>query len=65
MTTSLKQVDILLSTYINPMVTTNQKHTKDTQKLEKNHKHATKENYQTTKEETQEEKSGDRTIISK
>ena len=52
MTTSLKQVDILLSTYINPMVTTNQKHTKDTQKLEKNHKHATKENYQTTKEET-------------
>ena len=43
---------ILLSTYINPMVTTNQKHTIDTQKLEKNHKHATKENYQTTKEET-------------
>ena len=35
MTTSLKQVDILLSTYINPMVTTNQRHTIDTQKLEK------------------------------
>lgn len=44
---------ILLSTYINPMVTTNQKHMIDTQKLKnKEHKHTTKENYQATREET-------------
>ena len=40
-------------TYMNPMVTTNQKSTIDMQKLKrKKHKHTTKENYQTTKEET-------------
>ena len=38
---------------MNPMGTTNQKPTIDTQKLErKEHRHTTKEDYQTTKEET-------------
>ena len=39
------------STYMNPMVTTNQKPTTNTQKLKrKEHKHTTKENHQTTRE---------------
>ena len=43
------------STYMNSMVTTNQKTTIDTQKQErKEHKHTTKENHQTTREETKE-----------
>ena len=43
-------------TYMNPMVTTNQKRTIDTQKLKrKEHKQTTKENHQTTREETKEE----------
>ena len=38
---------------MNPIVTTNQKSTKDTQKLErKQYKHTTKEKHQTTSEET-------------
>ena len=45
------------STYMNPMVTTNQKLATDTQKLEKRqHKHTTKENHQTTEEETERRK---------
>ena len=41
------------STYINRMVAINQKPTTSTQKLErKEHKHTTKENHQTTREET-------------
>ena len=41
------------STYMKPMVTTNQKPTIDTQKLlRKEHKHNSKENQQTTKQET-------------
>ena len=44
------------STYMNPMVTTNQKPTIDTQKLQqKEHKHNTKENHETTREETKKE----------
>ena len=40
------------STYTNPMITTNQKCTIDTQKLKgEKHKHTTKENHQTTREE--------------
>ena len=50
---SLKQVDIAIGQYMNPMVTTNQKPTIDTQKLKrKEHKHTTKENHQTTREQT-------------
>ena len=38
-------------TYMNPMVTTNQKHMIDTQKLKnKEHKHTIKESYQATRE---------------
>ena len=38
---------------MNPMVTTNQKPTIDTQKLKiKEHKHIANENHQTTREET-------------
>ena len=41
------------STYINPMITTNQKPSTNTQKLErKEYKLTTKENHQTTKQET-------------
>ena len=47
-------------TYMNPMVTKNQKHMIDTQKLKnKEHKHTTKEtkeNYQATREETKKKK---------
>lgn len=51
--TILKQVDIVIGQHMNPMVTTNQKHMIDTQKLKnKEHKHTTKENYQATREET-------------
>ena len=40
------------STYMNPMVTTNQKPATDTQKLKrKEHKLTTKENHQTTRQE--------------
>ena len=39
-------------TYMNPMVTTNQKPTIDAQKVErKEHKHTTKANHQNTREE--------------
>ena len=42
---------------MNPMLTMNQKHTIDTQKLErKEHKPTTKGNYQTTREETKRRK---------
>ena len=42
---------------MNPMVNTNQKPTVDTQKLEiEEHKHITKENHQTTEEETKRRK---------
>ena len=41
------------STYMNPMVTTNQKPPVDTQKLKrKEHNHTTKENHQAIREET-------------
>ena len=41
------------STFINPMVATNQKPTTDTKKLgRKEHKHTTKENHQTIRKET-------------
>ena len=55
--TILKQVDIVIGQHMNPMVTTNQKHMIDTQKLKnKEHKHTTKENYQATREETKKKK---------
>ena len=51
MTTSLKQADI--SQYMNHMLSINQKPAIDTQKLKrKEHKHPTKENHETTREET-------------
>ena len=41
-----------MATYMNPMVTTNQKPTIDTHKLKrKEHKHNAKENHQTAREE--------------
>ena len=44
---------------MNHMVTTNQKPTKDTQKLERKElKHTTKENNQTTREETKRRRKG-------
>ena len=53
MTISLKQVYSYRLTYMNPMVSTSQKPTIDTQKIKrKEHKHTTKENHQTTREET-------------
>ena len=49
------------SRYMSHMVTTNQKPTINTQKLErKEHKHTTKENHQITREETKRKK-GQRT----
>ena len=44
---------IVIGQHMSTMVTTNQKPTIDTQKLERTeHKHTTKENHQTTSEET-------------
>ena len=43
------------STYMNPLVTTNQEATIDTQRAKREeHKHTTKENHQTTREEKEE-----------
>ena len=47
---------------MNPIVTTNQKPTIDTQKIDrKEHKHTTKENHQTKREETKRRKEQRRT----
>ena len=52
MNISLNQVDIIMGQHMNPMVTTNQKPTKDTPKSKrKEPKHTTKENHQTTMRE--------------
>ena len=50
MTTSLKKVDIVMLTWLKARVTTNQKHTIDSQKPKRKElKNNTKENHQITK----------------